>query len=166
MSVFDLLKAIEIGHRRARLRRRLRLVIASDRFVDLINTTNRFVEKNEKSIHVGNVMDKYEAPSNDVILAAMTVSAWAMRNNLRNWSIADIGPVAWVPLTLPGMVKQGDFIRFDLSGKQLIKRVKEVLNPGTEKEEIIYNRKRNYYLITSMAINGLSYQKNCWVMKP
>lgn len=65
----------------------------------------------------------------------------------------------WERLDCPGQIIAGDEIRFTLSGKTITARVGEVLNPGTDREEVVYNRRRNHYFITAMAIAGTSTHK-------
>ena len=56
----------------------------------------------------------------------------------------------------PGQLRVGDRIKFKLGGKELKRKVKDVLNHGTHAEEIIYSTKRNYYFITSNVLAGKS----------
>lgn len=65
----------------------------------------------------------------------------------------------WTPLTAPGQIAEGDRVRFELSGKPIEARAALVLEPGTDQEEVIYNRKRNHYFVTSMAVDGSSSHK-------
>ena len=71
-------------------------------------------------------------------------------------------PVAplWMRITAPGQVKVGTKLRFNIGDKNYAETAKQILDPGTAKEEIIYNKRKNYYLITSMAINGTGSAKN------
>lgn len=62
-------------------------------------------------------------------------------------------------LTAPGQIKPGDIIHCEFKGKPQRYRVKEVLYPGTYKEEILINKKKNLYFITSMAVDGSSWAK-------
>ena len=63
-------------------------------------------------------------------------------------------------LTGFGQIKEGDRLHVTFDGKRVKYKAKEVLNPGTIHEEIIVNKKRNYYFITSMALNGTSWAKD------
>ena len=45
-------------------------------------------------------------------------------------------------LTAPGQIKPGDTIHCEFKGKPQRYRVKEVLHPGTDKEEILINKRR------------------------
>ncbi|PLP96920.1 hypothetical protein [Cupriavidus pauculus] len=72
---------------------------------------------------------------------------------------AGIAP-GWQPITAPGQVTVGDKLRFTIGDKPYSETVKEVLHPGTDKEELIYNMRRNYYLITSMSIKNTGSQRN------
>lgn len=60
-----------------------------------------------------------------------------------------------------GQLKKGDLIIIEMNcGKIKAKKVKEVINPNTENEEVIYNMKRNYYFLTKMLLDGNSFVKN------
>lgn len=72
---------------------------------------------------------------------------------------ARIAP-GWQPITAPGQVTVGDKLRFTIGDEPYNETVKEVLHPGTDKEELIYNKRKNYYLITSMSINNTGSQRN------
>ncbi|MAK91112.1 MAG: hypothetical protein CMI13_07765 [Oleibacter sp.] len=65
-----------------------------------------------------------------------------------------------IPLTAPGQIKPGDVVFCEYKGVPQRFRAKEVLNPGTDLEEILINVKRNTYFITTMAIDGTSWAKN------
>lgn len=82
--------------------------------------------------------------------AARTACAEVLREEEFNWE----------PLSAAGQIRVGDKIRFELSGDTVTRRVKKIIAPGTESEEIIYSEKNNFYLITSMALAGKSSQKN------
>ena len=69
----------------------------------------------------------------------------------------------WTPLAAAGQVQPGDYLSFTVGGKPLCVKAKEVLFAGTDKEEIIYRRRRNQYFITSMALDGTSTHKGVWV---
>jgi len=69
----------------------------------------------------------------------------------------------WVPLNRAGQIKVGDWLRFLMAGRFISAQAKLVLNAGTAKEEIIYNRKKNHYFITSMALDGTSSHKDVMV---
>lgn len=62
-------------------------------------------------------------------------------------------------LTKPGQIKAGDTVLCDFKDKPQKYRVKDVINAGTDKEEILINKKKNIYFITSMAIDGSSWAK-------
>jgi hypothetical protein len=60
-----------------------------------------------------------------------------------------------------GQLEEGDLIIIEFkNGKVLSKKVNEVINKNTEKEEVIYNIKKNYYFITSMLLDGTSFVEN------
>jgi hypothetical protein len=66
----------------------------------------------------------------------------------------------WMLITKPGQVKAGTRLRFDIGNDKYSETAKLILHPGTDQEEIIYNKRQNYYLITSMAIANKGSQKN------
>lgn len=66
----------------------------------------------------------------------------------------------WMPITAPGQVKVGTKLRFTIGDKAHNETAKLILQPGTDQEEIIYNKSRNFYLITSMSIRNEGSQKN------
>lgn len=65
----------------------------------------------------------------------------------------------WQDMTGYGQVKVGDFISFFIGEQHFDERVKEVLNPGTEREELIYNKKKNYYVISKNVLTGFGNVK-------
>ena len=67
---------------------------------------------------------------------------------------------AWKPMTSAGQVRVGDRLRFTIGDNTYNERVKQVLHAGTGKEEVIYNKRQNFYFITSMVLNGTSSTKN------
>lgn len=66
----------------------------------------------------------------------------------------------WQRVTAPGQVKVGTKIRFMLGDELRHETAKLILHAGTAKEEVIYNKRQNWYFITSMAMNGTGSQKN------
>lgn len=85
--------------------------------------------------------------------AARTACAEVLREEEFNWE----------PLRAAGQIRVGDKIRFELSGDTVTRRVKKIIAPGTESEEIIYSKNNNFCLITSMALAGKSLHKNARV---
>lgn len=69
------------------------------------------------------------------------------------------------PLTKAGQICEGDMLifAFDSEPKRFI--AKEILCPGSECEEVIVNRKKNQYFITSMAIDGTSWAKDVHIVR-
>ncbi len=49
-------------------------------------------------------------------------------------------------------------------GRLLMHKVKAVLYAGTAHEEVIYDKKRNYYFITSMVLTRTSWVKSVKVV--
>lgn len=70
----------------------------------------------------------------------------------------------WVPVTKPGQVNVGEKLRFTVGDKQHHARAKQVLFAGTASEEVVYDKGRNFYFITSMVANGSSNHKNVEVL--
>ena len=66
-------------------------------------------------------------------------------------------------LAKSGQIKAGDIIHCEFKGKQQKHIVVEVLDAGTDREEILLDKKSNLYFITIMAINGSSWAKNVTV---
>lgn len=67
---------------------------------------------------------------------------------------------AWDALARPGQIQPGDQLSFTVGGSLICAPVALVLFPGTDREEIVYNRKKNHYFITSMALDGTSSHKS------
>jgi hypothetical protein len=65
----------------------------------------------------------------------------------------------WQPVTGPGQVRKGDKLRFKIGDKVYDERAKLILNPGADKEEVIYDKGRNFYFITAMVMSGFSNHK-------
>lgn len=63
-----------------------------------------------------------------------------------------------------GQIKKGDVISMVMAGRRICTSAKEVLNAGTVKEEVIYNRKKNHYFITSMVLDGTSNHKDVFII--
>lgn len=71
----------------------------------------------------------------------------------------------WQPLTAVGQVETGDLLRFTVGGKEIEAPARLVIAPGDPKEEIVYNRGKNHYFITSMAVDGTSSHKGVMVKR-
>ncbi|CAK9889164.1 hypothetical protein [Pseudomonas fluorescens] len=71
----------------------------------------------------------------------------------------------WQPITAPGQIQEGDWLSFTVAGGFICAQARLIINPGTPREEIIYNRKKNHYFVTSMAIDGSSTHKGVLVAK-
>lgn len=74
----------------------------------------------------------------------------------------------WEAITEAGQVKVGDYLQFKIGDRHFRERAKQILQAGTDKEEVIYDKSKNFYFITSMIINGGSNHKNVerWRGKP
>jgi regulator of replication initiation timing len=66
---------------------------------------------------------------------------------------------SWVPVVSTGQVKVGDKLKFKIGDQEYRETVKRILNPGTDKEEVIYHIGNNFYFITSLIISGFSNHK-------
>lgn len=75
------------------------------------------------------------------------------------------GEGEWQPLMKVGQINVGDVIKFKIGSQQYFERAKEILNPGAIKEEVIYNKKQNFYFITSMVLGMESNHKVVEVFK-
>jgi len=73
-------------------------------------------------------------------------------------------PEGWQPLAGAGQVRKGDKLRFSIGDKSYCETAKLILNPGTDKEEVIYNIRQNFYFITSMVVGGASSHKGVEVL--
>jgi hypothetical protein len=74
---------------------------------------------------------------------------------------ADLPPLeTWQRITKPGQVNVGTKLRFTIGDDRYSATARLILDAGTDREEIIYNKRQNYYLITSMAIENKGSQKN------
>lgn len=69
-------------------------------------------------------------------------------------------PESWQPVTGPGQVKMGDKLRFTIGDNKYSETAKLILHPGTDKEEVIYSKRRNFYFIMAMVMSGFSNHKN------
>lgn len=67
-------------------------------------------------------------------------------------------------LTDYGQVNEGDFMILDLCGQRMCLKAHKVLQKGTVNEEVVYNRKKNFYFITSMVLDGTSNHKNVFIV--
>jgi hypothetical protein len=65
----------------------------------------------------------------------------------------------WVRLTAPGQIRSGDDLKIKWRDTVIEARAAEVLRPGSDKEEVVYNRKKNHYFIVSMVLDGTESHK-------
>ena len=70
-------------------------------------------------------------------------------------------------VTIPGMIRQGDFLLLREKGKKEVFPVtaKKILNGGTDTEEIIFSIARNRYFILNMMLNGDSWIEECSIVE-
>ena len=69
----------------------------------------------------------------------------------------------WKPLSRAGQIQAGDCLQIMMAGRLICTQAKLVINAGTDREEIVYNRKKNHYFITSMVLDGTSNHKDVMV---
>lgn len=69
------------------------------------------------------------------------------------------------PLRCAGQIAKGDVLVCLYRKKVKTCIAKEILNPGSNEEEVIINIKKNKFFITSMAIDGTSWAKDVYVIK-
>lgn len=69
-------------------------------------------------------------------------------------------PLDRTPLTGYGQIQKGDSLIVEYLGVDRAHTVEEVLDPGTDFEEVILNRRTNLYFITSTVIDGTSWASN------
>jgi len=85
-----------------------------------------------------------------------------------NTAIYAAPPQAAIPeswrVTKAGQIKVGDVISMVMAGRRICTSAKEVLSAGTDREEIVYNRKKNHYFITSMVLDGTSNHKEVFII--
>jgi hypothetical protein len=71
----------------------------------------------------------------------------------------ELPALGWQPLTKAGQIQKGDKLRFTCGDKAFEETARLILEPDTDKEEVVYNIRQNFYFITSMAIKGTSSHK-------
>jgi hypothetical protein len=71
----------------------------------------------------------------------------------------ELPALGWQPLAKAGQIQKGDKLRFICGDKAFEETARLILEPGTDKEEVVYNIRQNFYFITSMAIKGTSSHK-------
>ncbi|ALZ09037.1 hypothetical protein HV99_19600 [Pseudomonas aeruginosa] len=96
---------------------------------------------------------------------ALAAEAQALREEVAKLRARVVVVQDWQPLTAVGQVEIGDLLRFTVGGKEIEAPAVLVIAPGDPKEEIIYNRGKNLYFITSMAVDGTSSHKNVMVKR-
>ena len=64
-----------------------------------------------------------------------------------------------------GQIKQGDKLKVTYEGDRISYIAEEILNAGSNEEEILLHVDSNLYFITSMAINGTSWAENVEIIK-
>lgn len=91
----------------------------------------------------------------------------ALRDQLAERETSEaVGSGPWQPLTAPGQIQVGDWLSFMVSGRFICAPVRLVIDAGTDREEVVYNRGKNHYFVTSMAVDGTSTHKGVLVAKP
>lgn len=66
----------------------------------------------------------------------------------------------WQSMTDYGQVKVGDFISFFIGDDHFDERVKFILNAGSDREELIYNKEKNYYVISKNVLTNFGNVKD------
>ncbi|WP_437880868.1 hypothetical protein [Pseudomonas sp. LRF_L74] len=70
-------------------------------------------------------------------------------------------------LVRPGQIEVGDELRFHVAGELVNAKAEQVLHPGSEQEEVVWDSRRNHYFNTCMAIDGTSSHKQVLIrIKP
>lgn len=64
-----------------------------------------------------------------------------------------------------GQVKKGDYLLIEWKKGLMLKKVKEVLYPGTRREEILLTRKTNKYFVTSMYLSASSWVNRAVIVR-
>ena len=96
---------------------------------------------------------------------ALETEAQALREQVAALRARVVVVQDWQPLTAVGQVETGDLLRFTVGGKEIEAPARLVIAPGDPKEEIVYNRGKNHYFITSMAVDGTSSHKGVMVKR-
>ncbi|WP_299197001.1 hypothetical protein, partial [uncultured Amphritea sp.] len=69
-----------------------------------------------------------------------------------------------------GQIQQDDHLILHTKEGIITAKANEIIRPGvtddSDGEEVIYNRKKNHYFITSMVISGQSWVKEVYIVKP
>lgn len=93
-----------------------------------------------------------------------TCSAWGrcdLRCNRAGYSLE--------PLTRAGQVCKGDILLISGATSGRVETVKEIVNSGvasdSDGEEIIINKRKNHYFITSVYLDGKSWAKRVLVLR-
>ena len=73
--------------------------------------------------------------------------------------------ISLVKLTDVGQIQKGDALVYVHDGKPKSAMARDVLNAGSEYEEVVTNRRLNNYFITRMAINGKSWAKDVTLVR-
>lgn len=64
-----------------------------------------------------------------------------------------------------GQIKKGDALILETkSGAIISSKAKILVNASSQKEEVVYNKKKNFYFITSMVLDGSSWIKEVLVI--
>lgn len=60
-----------------------------------------------------------------------------------------------------GQIKEGDTLAIEkANGCKFMATAKKIINPGTQKEEVVICKSKNDYFIVSMLLDGTSWVKN------
>ena len=120
-------------------------------------------------INMKAMMQAYEQVDHKAMLHGTSnwcaAMATALRGTLHSETIAPVERGPWLPLSAPGQIQEGDWLCFTVSGSFICAQARLIIYPGTDKEEIVYNRKKNHYFCTDMAIAGTSNHKGVLVAR-
>lgn len=94
-------------------------------------------------------------PANEVL----DTGADVLKLHPRLAQAAQVSGGGWRPLANQGQIQPGDYLSFTVGGRALCVKAQQVLFAGTDREEVVYNRRQNHYFITAMAMEGTSSHK-------
>lgn len=71
-----------------------------------------------------------------------------------------------IKVTGPGQVRQGDALILEMrKGGVVAATAKVILHEASEKEEVIFRKKKNHYAITGMVVGGTSWVSAMYVVR-
>jgi hypothetical protein len=136
-------------------------VVSNDPY--LVRTHNLFYNPAPAEISLESILCRLRADrdnATDGVRGAYNDACDRLEVLISKIAEASTEPATWKPITAPGQVKVGDKLRFNIGDEKFSETIKLIIHKGTPDEEIIYNKSRNFYLITSMCIKGTGQSKN------